>query len=52
MKSKQKYKNNNPKGALAKCAPLWGAAEGGALLFLLSLIAFLVILLAGTLLFC
>ena len=31
MKSKQKYKNNNPKGARAKRAPFWG----GALLFLL-----------------
>ena len=38
-KSKQKYKNNNPKGARAKRAPLWGAAEGGALLFLLFLLA-------------
>ena len=32
--------------------PPWGAAEGGALLFFLFLIAFLVILLAGTLFFC
>ena len=38
--SKQKYKNNNPKGAHAKRVSLLGAAEGGALLFLLFLLAF------------
>ena len=38
-KSKQKYKSNNPKGARAKRAPLWGAAEGGALSFLWFLLA-------------
>ena len=41
QKSNQKYKNNKPKGARAKRAPPWGAAEGGALLFLLFLSALL-----------
>ena len=50
-KSNQKYKNNKPKGAGAKRPPLWGAAEGGTLLFLLFLIAFLVFLPAGMLFF-
>ena len=51
QKSNQKYKNNKPKGAGAKRPPPWGAAEGGTLLFLLFLIAFLMILLAGMLFF-
>ena len=50
-KSNQNYKNSKPKGAGAKRPPLWGAAEGGTLLFLLFLIAFLMILLAGMMFF-
>ena len=49
QKSNQEYKNNKPKGAGAKRPSPWGAAEGGTLLFLLFLIAFLMLLLAGML---
>ena len=50
-RSNQKYKNNKPMGAGAKRPPHWSAAEGGTLWFLLFLIAFLMMLLAGMLFF-
>ena len=44
-------KTTNPKGRARSARPFGGAAEGGTLLFLLFLIAFLVFLPAGMLFF-